>query len=100
LLPEEEVDHKFGNPLDNRRSHLRITTPRQNQQNRHARVGGTSQYKGVVREGRFWAAYITTDEGRHFLGSFHYEALAAKVYDDAARRFFGEHANLNFPDQD
>ena len=98
LESEEEVDHIFGNKLDNRRDKLRITTASQNQQNRHARQGGTSKYKGVVKEGPYWGAYITFEGERRYLGSYGNEGLAAAVYDAEAKKLFGEYANLNFPE--
>jgi len=41
---------------------------------------------------------IVVDGKHHNLGRFHDEIAAAEAYDDAARKFFGEYARLNFPD--
>ena len=92
-----DVDHRNGNPLDNRRCNLRLATRSQNCQNRQKRFGTVgSQYKGVFRSGRRWRAFIRVKGVRSHLGQFDSEMEAAIAYDDAARRFFGEFARPNF----
>jgi hypothetical protein len=100
-----EVDHKNRNPLDNRRCNLRLCTHSQNMRNmgRRKKFGSkTSQYKGVVKRARdsFWLARIRvaeiSPESLH-LGHFASEIEAAKAYDAAAQKYFGEFAVLNFP---
>lgn len=89
------VDHENHNGLDNRRRNLRPATKAQNGANQQKQAGSSSQYKGVSwskRSGR-WRAYIT---GKH-IGYFRTEELAAKAYDRAATKKFGEYALLNFP---
>ena len=99
----EVVDHINGDRLDNRRANLRIVTQAENTKNRRkqkTRAGRpTCGYKGVNRatDRAGWAARIAVDGKRISLG-YHLDLVdAAKAYDDAARRFFGEHAALNFP---
>lgn len=73
-----EVDHENGNPLDCRRSNLRVCTHAQNGQNLR-RGFGTSSHRGVAlfaRTGR-WQAYATVDGRRHHLGYFAGEEEAA-----------------------
>jgi hypothetical protein len=96
-LPGQEVDHKNNNGLDNRKDNLRFCTRTQNHQNRK-NTRGTSEYKGVAwRNSRNkWMAYIVHDKKQTFLGYFSSEEDAAKEYDKAALKYFGEFARLNF----
>jgi hypothetical protein len=60
----------------------------------------TSRFKGVSwcePRGK-WVAQIGSDARTKYLGGFSDEIAAAEAYDEAARRLFGEHAQLNFPD--
>jgi hypothetical protein len=95
--PAVEVDHKDGNGLDCRRHNIRPATPSQNQANRQpARPG----LKGVRlhRLRNHWWAVITIAGRRTYLGRFPDAEAAARAYDTAARRLFGEFARLNFPE--
>ncbi len=95
------VDHIDGNGLNNCRSNLRICSAGQNMFNKRAGKG-TSKYKGVCwdqRGRRKWQSAITCRGEYKFLGRFDNEIDAAKVYDKAAKRSFGEFAYLNFPDE-
>ncbi len=55
-----------------------------------------SSYRGVVWERGQWRAKITVDGVRLHLGYFANEADAARAYDEAARRYHGQRARLNF----
>ena len=61
--------------------------------------GGSSRYKGVYlhKRNRKWAAQITLKGKQNYLGVFGIEADAARAYDEAAVKMFGEVAYLNFP---
>lgn len=94
------VDHDNGDTLDNRRPNLRLATYTQNRYNMNG--FGSSQYMGVSRDGKGWRARITRtreDGSREYLfsGNYRSEEEAARAYDEAALRLFGEFARLNFP---
>lgn len=93
------IDHINHNPLDNRRENLRVVNHQQNIFNRRPNRNSTSPFKGVAwwsAQSR-WVATIRLDGRRKHLGYFRDEIDAARVYDEAARELFGEHAYLNFP---
>jgi hypothetical protein len=97
----QQVDHRNLDSLDNRRENLRLATAAQNNANRrkHTRADATSNYKGVGRapgSRNPWRATITVDDRTLMIGTFSAEIDAARAYDVAARKYFGEFARLNF----
>lgn len=91
-------DHKNGNGLDNRRDNLRLATPTQNNRNRRKQRSATSsRYKGVSRKGARWLTQIRVSGRVVRLGTFRDEWEAARAYDQAARRYHGPFACVNFP---
>lgn len=90
--PDEEIDHKNNNGMDNYFDNLREATHRQNTMNRVLSSCSTTGFKGVsAHQGRF-RAYIT---GKH-IGMFATPEEAAAAYDEKARELFGEFARTNF----
>ena len=94
----QEVDHRNGNGLDNRKNNLRFCTRSQNMMNQKRRKG-TSEFKGVYWHKRIkkWLAQITVNYKRTHLGYFDSEIKAGKAYDTKAVELFGKFARLNFP---
>jgi hypothetical protein len=93
------VDHINQNGLDNRKANLRLATKVQNTWNRiKTRRKTSSKYKGVSyqKRDRIWKAKIIINGRNKYLGSFQNEIDAAKAYDGAARKYFGEFARPNF----
>ncbi len=92
------VDHRNGDSLDNRRANLRLATRAQNCGNMRKRKNTSSRFKGVCfhKKYRKWTAYISVAKKRISLGYFDSEIEAAKAYDEAAKKYRGEFACLNF----
>jgi dipeptidase D len=92
------VDHKNNDTLDNRRANLRLATRRENSCNKRKQNNTFSRFIGVSfskRRGK-WCASISNSGKKIWLGYFVSEVEAARAYDDAAKRYHGEFARLNF----
>ena len=95
------VDHLDNNSLDNRRANLREATESQNRQNVPKRKNTSSRFIGVSfnKERKKWRARIDYEKKGVFLGYYDNEIDAGKAYDVAARKYYGEHAKVNFPEE-
>lgn len=91
------VDHINGNGLDNRRNNLRLATRKENARNQKLNKKSTTGFKGVSfhKRDKKYTAQIKLDKLMH-LGYFENPIEAAIAYDTAAKKYFGEFANLNF----
>ena len=93
------VDHRDQNRENNHISNIRIATSSQNRANAKKSANNTSGFKGVNWRGnrRHWRVVVQLDKKKIYIGSFHDKVEAAKAYDEAAKKHFGEFACLNFP---
>jgi len=95
------VDHINIDGMDNRSANLRAATRAQNSRNRKkfprpcsSKYKGVSWHKNVLK----WQAEVMFEKKRIYLGYFKNEIDAAKAYDEAAKKYHGEFACLNFPE--
>lgn len=99
--PKIQVDHKDHDGLNNQRSNLREASNSQNGANRRCAKNSTSKYLGVhipskSYYGNRWAVTISINRKTKYVGCFKTEEQAARAYDEAAKIYHGEFANLNF----
>lgn len=93
----EFVDHINGDKLDNRKANLRVCSDTQNKRNSKISVRNKSGFKGVSQNtnSNLWRATITIEGKQKQLGYFNDKEKAAKAYNEAARKYFGEFAKPN-----
>lgn len=93
-----ECDHEDHNGLNCLEENLRNCTHSENQKNRRPSVNGTSKYLGVSysKAKKKYRADISLNNNDTFLGAFSTETEAALAYNEAAKKYHGEFANLNF----
>jgi hypothetical protein len=92
--PEDEIDHEDLDGMNNKWGNLRPATGRQNQGNRPLSKNNTSGYKGVCyhkNNGKYMAS-IGINGKSNFIGYFATKEEAAKAYNTAAAKYFGEFA--------
>lgn len=97
------IDHKNGDTLDNRKSNLRVCSIRENTRNSSStlrRVNKHIVFKGVYQTRPRYHASIRTAKRCIYLGEHKTQEDAARAYDRAAIKYFGEFARLNFPRKD
>ena len=107
ILPSENpnltVDHKDGDGLNNQKFNLRLATGSQQIANQKKRQieNCSSKYKGVCfrKDTQRWTSGIKVNYRRINLGCFGSEEDAAKAYNRAAVKYFGDFANLNIIEQ-
>lgn len=93
-----DTDHANGDGLDNRRCNLRICTKSQNSINKKIQSNNTSGYRGVYRvksRKKCWRVGVEINNKRKTLGYFNTKEEAALVYNEAAKKHYGEFARLN-----
>lgn len=88
------VDHANRDPLDNRKSNLRVATRSQNTINSKTRVDNIScGFKGVSARGEKWRARAVINGERVHIGFFDTAELAFDAYVKLVRPVFGEFFN-------
>ena len=92
LIVGKYYDHKNNNPLDNRKSNLRIASQQENCQNNSLSKNNTSGYTGVSwskRENK-WVSHIRVDKKQKFLGYFLQKEDAILARLEAEAKYYGE----------
>jgi len=97
--PSKTTDHKDRNTYNCQRSNLREATRQQQSSNRDKPKSNSSGFKGVDYYKGRWRARIRRGKVCNHLGYFDSSEDAARAYDRAATRLFGEFAVLNFPEE-
>ena len=95
---KEITDHRDHDKLNNRKNNLRPCNKSQNAANLVKKnTDCTSLFKGVFwrKNRKKWNAAIMKNNKKTYLGSFINEIDAAIAYNEAAKKIFGEFANLN-----
>lgn len=98
--PGEEVDHKHGDGLNNRKENLRITTHMGNSHGfARVRSDNTSGYRGVAWDefAQKFKAYLWHSGKAINIGRFDCCIAAARARDAKARELSWPEAGMNFP---
>ena len=92
-----KIDHINLNGIDNRRANLRVANNSQNVAHARKTTNCSSKYKGVHWHKGIskWVARITVSGLEIQIGCFSDEGYAARAYDTAAMKHFGEFALTN-----
>lgn len=94
---DEEVDHRDFDTLNNQKNNLRKCTHQQNMHHRRKTENRKSKYLGVYFGRGMYCAQIRVNYKNKHIGSFKTELEAAVARDEAALKYHGEFAQLNFP---
>jgi hypothetical protein len=93
IMNSKGIDHINGNPLDNKKSNLRLATPSQNNMNNNLSKANTTGYKGIeyIKKLKKWKVKIDINKKRIFLGYFKKIKDAIKVRKNAEIKYFEEY---------
>lgn len=92
-----ETDHINRNRLDNQKHNLRPLTRTLNNMNSPSEKNSSSKYRGVYfcKARHKWIAQISINRKPKNLGGFNSEEDAARVYNEAAEKYYGSVAYKN-----
>jgi hypothetical protein len=87
------VDHKNGNPLDNRKANLRVCTQAENAKNLRIKKTNTLGIKGVrlTKDGKYNTRIVVDGKEIH-LGNYTTVDEAVRHRKDAEEKYYGEFA--------
>lgn len=88
------VDHINGNPLDNRKSNLRVATRSQNNMNRKIQSNNNSGVTGVsfYQRKNMWSSEILVNKKKIHIGYFDKFDDAVAARKKAEEKYFGEYS--------
>lgn len=93
LCDSDVVDHKNGNPLDNRKSNLRICSQRENGKNTRLKETNRLGIKGVrLTKSRRYNVRIVVDGKEVHVGNYTTVDAAIEARRQAEREYYGEFA--------
>lgn len=95
------IDHKDRNGLNNLRSNIHFVTRSYNCLNTKSKINRSNKFRGVFLDKRDNTYYsqIMIRSRRVCLGRSKSEYQCAITYDNAAIKYHGDLANLNFPER-
>ncbi len=95
--PGTEIDHQDLNGLNNQKENLRFCSDMQQSANRRVFRKSKTGLKGVLWHKRdcIFEASIRVRRKLIYLGRFADKADAAKAYDVASKKYFGDFARTN-----
>ena len=91
---DKVIDHINHNPLDNRKSNLRICTQMENSYNMPLPINNKSGCRGVGydKSCKLWKAKIQYNRKLKYLGGFKTKEEAIKARKEAEQKYFGGYA--------
>ena len=90
-----QIDHKDGNPMNNKISNLRPASHAEQQWNRTNLRRNKSGFKGVHKHGKNWRVEIMAHGKRVRVSGFKTKEDAARKFNELALKVHGKFARIN-----